>query len=212
MSCVSVNLPGNVGISASGIPADVPTAERSPNELSGYKPVLKKHDAVKNVSPQSRKTPETRSGCVRNFTPIQILNTSTQSSQSLLPCSGEKMGGRNLSTKTVVCSVRNTLALSKHNGYKQLFCKNKRKWPCADTILKGSAQLAPLDDFEKYQNGSSPRISSGANQETFYNSLFALIITKLRFKEMHRCAVPGHDGLPATEFPESELVKRASKR
>ena len=46
--------------------------------------------------------------------------------------------------------------------------------------------MAPLDDWGKYPNGHNPRISSGTAPETFYNSLFALILTTLRFKEMSR--------------------------
>ena len=50
------------------------------------------------------------------------------------------------------------------------------KSSCEDSILKGSVPLASLDDFGKYPDGPSPRIASGTAPETFYNSLFALIL------------------------------------
>ena len=82
------------------------------------------------------------------------------------------------------------------------------KWSCEDTDLKGSAPSVPLDDFGKYPHGSKPRIASGASPETSDNSLFALILATLRFKEMSWGTAQGNDGLAATEFLESELVKK----
>ena len=66
MSVVSVQFPANNGVSVSENPIEIPTPERSPNELDGYKVSMGKADAVRNVSTQSRKTPETKSGCVRS--------------------------------------------------------------------------------------------------------------------------------------------------
>ena len=73
---------------------------------------------------------------------------------------------------------------------------------------KESLLLAPLDDWGKYPNGPNPRISSGTAPETFYNSLFALILTTLRFKEMSWGALQCRDSLLATDFVESELRKK----
>ena len=80
-----------------------------------------------------------------------------------------------------------------------------------DTIQKGSVPLAPLDDWGKYPDGSNPRASNGTAPETFYNSLFALILTTLRFKEIPWGTLQCHDTLLATEFTESELGKKTFK-
>ena len=67
MSVVSVNIPENIGISASGSPAGIAATGKSLNELTGRKVSTNKDDATKKtVSAQFRKTPETKSGCVRN--------------------------------------------------------------------------------------------------------------------------------------------------
>ena len=83
------------------------------------------------------------------------------------------------------------------------------KWSCDDAIQKGSVPLTPLDDLGMYPNGSKPRVSRGTFPGTVYNSLFALVLTTLRFKEMSRGNLQGRDALLATEFIESELGKRA---
>ena len=82
------------------------------------------------------------------------------------------------------------------------------KWSCEDAILKGSAPLEPLAYFEKYPIGSKPRASCGTAPGTFYNSLFALILATLRFKEMSRGAPQGHERLTETEFNDIELGKK----
>ena len=66
MSVVSVRIPGNVGVSASGNPIEIPVPERSLGELDGYKVSMDKADAVENVATQSWKTSETKHGCVRS--------------------------------------------------------------------------------------------------------------------------------------------------
>ena len=66
MADVSVNLPEHVGISASESPVGIPAPEKPPIELDGYKGSMSKHEAVWNVSTQSRITPGDKSGCVRN--------------------------------------------------------------------------------------------------------------------------------------------------
>ena len=58
-----------------------------------------------------------------------------------------------------------------------------------------------------YPNGSKPRVPGGTIPETFYNSLFAIVLTTLRFKEMSRGALQGRDTLLAAEFTESEIGK-----
>ena len=78
----------------------------------------------------------------------------------------------------------------------------------ATLFKKGSVRPVPLGDWGKYQNGPNPRVSAGAAPETFYNPLFALILTTLRFKEMTWGAPQGRDSLKATEFIESELGKK----
>ena len=55
----------------------------------------------------------------------------------------EKEGGGDLSPETIVFDLYNSLALSKCDGRKQLFCKNDGGWPRGDTVLKGSVHLAP---------------------------------------------------------------------
>ena len=66
MYVVSVNLPERVGISVSEGPVGIPAPEKSPNQLAGYSEFMPKSGAVWDVSTQSRKTSETKSGRVRN--------------------------------------------------------------------------------------------------------------------------------------------------
>ena len=57
MSVVSVNTPGNIGISVSGSPVGIPPHEKSPNELDGGKVSMTKADAVeKCLGPISENT------------------------------------------------------------------------------------------------------------------------------------------------------------
>ena len=69
--------------------------------------------------------------------------------------------------------------------------RTKGKWSCGDTILKGSAPVAPLEDFGKYPDGPNPRIASETAPGAFRNSLFALILAKLRSKAMSWGGGPG---------------------
>ena len=83
-----------------------------------------------------------------------------------------------------------------------------RKWSCGDTFVRGSAPLAPLGDFEKYPNGSKPRIVGETAPETFYQSLFASVLATLWFKSTSCGTARGRENLAATEFPECGLVKK----
>ena len=58
MSVVSETHRGNVSISASESPVVIPNQERSPGEISGYKEVLKKHEAMKMSRPNLGKRPK----------------------------------------------------------------------------------------------------------------------------------------------------------
>ena len=51
----------------------------------------------------------------------------------------------------------------------------------------------------------------GTVPETFYNSLFALVLATLRFREMSWRAEQGHEDLKATEFIEKELGVKGFK-
>ena len=116
--------------------------------------------------------------------------------------------------ETIVFDLYHSLALSKYNGRKQLFCKNDGKWSFGDTVLKGSgplAPLAPLDDFEKYPNGSKPRNVGENSPKTPHRSLFALVLANLRFKKMSRCTVLGRENFAAIGFLEIELVKKGCR-
>ena len=76
------------------------------------------------------------------------------------------------------------------------------KWPCEDTIRKGPFPSAPLGGFK---NSPEWHKMLGAAPETFYNSLFALVLATLRFKEMPWGPEQGHGDLKGTDFVEKEL-------
>ena len=83
------------------------------------------------------------------------------------------------------------------------------KWSYGDTVVKGSAPLAPLGDFGKYPNGSNPRIAGEMAPGAFYLSLFALVLATLRFKSMSCGTAQWRENIAAIEFLDSELVKMA---
>ena len=53
-------------------------------------------------------------------------------------------------------------------------------------------RLRPLDDFSEYPHGHNPRLAADSVAKSFYQSLFALVLSALRFGNMSRGAADGH--------------------
>ena len=59
MYVVSVNIPGNIGISVSERPVEIPTPGKSPNESDGYEVSTNEADAAgKRLAPNLGKRPK----------------------------------------------------------------------------------------------------------------------------------------------------------
>ena len=119
MSCVSEAQKGNISISASESPAvEIQNPEKPPSEISGYKPVLKKHEALKkcldpisgNFQSQVWMSPE-----LLVYSNSEYVYSTFTIALSLFWGKGGK----------AICLSRpssvifyNSLALAKYNGYK----------------------------------------------------------------------------------------------
>ena len=66
MSIVSLHMPGDVGLSMSEQPNEIPTPDKSPGELDGCRKSMPKEDALGNGSAQPRKKFGTKSGRARS--------------------------------------------------------------------------------------------------------------------------------------------------
>ena len=85
------------------------------------------------------------------------------------------------------------------------------KWPCEDTMIKGSGPLAHLGDCEMSPNGSNPRRVGGNAPKKFYQSVFALALSTLRFKKISRVEAQGRENMSAADNLEIELSQKGSE-
>ena len=209
MSVLSVNIPGNLGISVSESPAGIPAPGKPPNESDGYKVSMPSSDTVwKCLDPISENARNKIWMC-----PELSIFSNSEYVCAIFPIPialfWEKGGreiclSRPLSLLFIILS--HCLNTKDVNNYS---VRKTGKWSCGDAVLKGSAPLAHLDDFGKYANGSKPRIVGGNIPKTPHQSSVALVLATLRFKRMSTDEVQGRENLAAIEFIESELVKRA---
>ena len=85
------------------------------------------------------------------------------------------------------------------------FYGNASGWAGQGRFEKGSAPLAPLGGFKNWPGGSK---ICGTAPEPFYNSLFALVLTALRFMEMTWGAEQCRECLKWRNLPKRTRNKR----
>ena len=168
MSSRSESHRGNVVVSVSELPVVTTPAERSVGEVSGRKEVLKHHEAVmkclgpisENVRNKARMSPH-----LQIYSNSEYVYATFPIALSLFwgKGGGEICLSRPLSVIFIILS--RCLYTTASNNY---YVRTHGQWSCDDAIQQGHVPLAPLDDWEKYPNGSNPRVSSGTAPETFY--------------------------------------------
>ena len=72
------------------------------------------------------------------------------------------------------------------------------QWSCEDKVLKGHSPLSPLDEWGMgSEDGPNAGNFAGGVRKTFYQSLFALVLSTLMFGKMSRGEAQGRGKLPA---------------
>ena len=208
MSIIGIPLPGNVGVSLSEQPVEVPAPELSAGELSGYRKSMPKSDAVEKwrdpISENARDQ-------MWMFPSLSIFSDS-EYVYAISPISvslSRGKGGREIAESRPVSMI---FVISSHvlnkpdvNNYS---VRTAGKWSCEDTMVEWSVPLAPLEDWEMPHNGPNPRSVVEDAPKTFYWPLFALALSTLRFKKMSFGAAQGPGNLSAIGNLESELSRR----
>ena len=143
-----MGIPGNIGVSASENPIEIPTPERSPNELDGYNVSMNKADPVgkcigaisENVRNQGWVGPG-----LSVYSNSEYVYEIYQIAISLFR---ERRKG-NSRVETVGFDLYNSLTLSKYNGCKQLFRKNDREMVFRRCNLKRVLSFGPSRRLSK---------------------------------------------------------------
>ena len=202
MSVRSESHVGNVIVSVSERPEEVKKVPKTANEIAGYLGVLKPHEAVRKsldpIDPKVRnKTWMSSELCV--YANNEYVFATFPIALALFWDMGGKEICETRSLTVIFTILSHCLSTTATNNYS---LRTLGKWSCEDTVQKGSVPLAPVDDFLENPGGSK---LEGNVPKTFYSSLFALILTTLRFKEMSWGTDEGHDELKGVEYIEKEL-------
>ena len=147
MSIISIPLPENVGLSLSGQPVEVPVPEQSSGGLPGYRKSMSKPDAVvKCLDPIP--------GNIRNriwMCPSLSIYSNYEYVYAIFPIAVALFwgkGGRVIADSRplsmIFAILSHVLSATALNNYYSV--RTTGEWSCEDTMVKGSAPLAPLDD------------------------------------------------------------------
>ena len=145
-------------MSGSGNPVEIPTPEKSAGERDGCRKSTNKEDAVK-------KRPDRISENVRNqiwmcpglstFPNSEYVYAIFSTAVALFWGKGGRCIAESKPLSVIFTILTHCLDTSAVNNY---FVRMTGKWSCGDTMAKGSAPLARLDDWERSTTGSNPRM------------------------------------------------------
>ena len=168
MSLRSESLHVDVVVSASERPEEAKRVVKTANKVSGYEPVLKTYQAVrKSLDPIDPKVLN-KTWMSQDLSVYASNEYVFATSPIALPLFWDKSGDEISESRplTVIPTIlTHCLSTTGPNNYS---IRTLGKWPCEDTVQKGSVPLAPVDDFPENPQGSK---LEGNVPKTFYSSL-----------------------------------------